>query len=254
MEEAKLSLGDPETVVIERKERPKSSRCEEAYALRIDEVRNDDRERETVFREPPGKTRAQTPQGFNEVSDERVSLLGIYPAVESAAGAGVTEHGVEARAWILEVMKDADAVDEIEWTEVDPRQVSAVELDPGPGDVSDVAPRGLESVPELDSTKTRGAESGHVMKERAVTESELEHFLPAKSLEIERGHPIEELRAGVGGARRKPVPGFGESVGGLDVVESHGGDEVENPYTREFRLKPPRMREFGTPNVSRASS
>jgi hypothetical protein len=151
-------------------------------------------------------------------------------------------------------MEDPDAVDEVELTEVDPRQISAVELDPRPGDVSDVAPRGLESVPELDSAKARGAESGHMIKERPVTEAELQHLLPAKSLELEGGHPVEELRMRVGGAGRKPVPGFGESGGGLDVVASHGGDEVENPYTREFRLKPPRMREFGAPKFNPASS
>jgi hypothetical protein len=123
------------------------------------------------------------------------------------------------------MMKDPDAVDEVELAELDAREVSAMELDSGSGDLADVAPRGLESIAELDSFEARGAEASHVMEEGAVSESELQHRLSSKALGIEGGHPLEELDAGVSGARRKAIPGLGERVRGLGVVVSHGRDE-----------------------------
>jgi hypothetical protein len=55
-----------------------------------------------------------------------------------------------------------------------------MELDSGTGDFAYVAPRGLQSVAKLDSFKARGSEPSHVMKERAVSESELQHLLSSK--------------------------------------------------------------------------
>jgi hypothetical protein len=122
-------------------------------------------------------------------------------------------------------MEHSDAIDEVELTEIDPGQVSAVELDRDLGDVSEVATRGLEGVPELDSAKARGAEAGHMIKERAVSEPELQYFLSPKALGIERGHPLEELGAGVGRALRESIPRLGERGCGLGVVGSHRRDE-----------------------------
>jgi hypothetical protein len=119
------------------------------------------------------------------------------------------------------MMKDADAVDEVELAKVDPGQVPTVELDRGLGDVSEVATRGLEGVAELDPAKARGGEAGHVIKERAVSEAEFQDFLTAKALGVERGQPLEELSAGIGGALSESIPRLGERRRGLVVVVSH---------------------------------
>jgi hypothetical protein len=163
-------------------------------------------------------------QRVDQVPDERVAFFGIDPTVESPSRARVPEHGVEARARILQVMEDSDAVDEVELAEVDPGQVSAMELDANVRDVLEVATRGLQGVPELDSAKASGAEAGHMIKERTVSETELQYVLAAKALGIERGHPLEELGAGISGALRESIPRLGEGGRGLDVVVSHSLD------------------------------
>jgi hypothetical protein len=119
------------------------------------------------------------------------------------------------------MMKDTDAVDEVELAEVDAGQVPAVELDSGVGDVAEVAAGRLEGIAELDSAKARRAEPDHMMKERPVSEAELQDLPSPKALGVERGHPLQELSPGVGRALRESIPRFGESGRGLYVVGSH---------------------------------
>jgi hypothetical protein len=135
------------------------------------------------------------------------------------------------------MMEDPDAIDEVERAEVDPGQVSALELDRGPGDIPEVAARGLEGVAELDPAKTRGAETGHMIKKRAVSEAELQYFLPAKALGVERGHPLQELCASVGGAPRESIPRLGERGRGLGVVVSHSRYVTERRSRKSLHLR-----------------
>ncbi len=100
-----------------------------------------------------------------------------------------------------------------------------MELDPGARDLSDVAARGLERIPELDAGEPGGAAPRHVVEERAVSETELEYAFPPNRLEVEWAHPLHELRAGIGRAGRKAIPRLGEGVRGFDVFVSHGRDE-----------------------------
>src|SRR2546428_5040962 len=96
--------------------------------LRVTVVRHHERQRDAVLREPPWQMEGNSSHRIHDCAYQCVSLVRVHPAVKPPAFLRVTHHCCKAGVRILEMMQDADAINDVERTEVRDGQIAPMQF------------------------------------------------------------------------------------------------------------------------------
>jgi len=77
---------------------------------------------------------------------DAVALAAVNPAMKTTARARVPENGIETSLGLLKVMQHADAIDEVELTEVCSREISPMQFEHAVGQMPEILARLSERV------------------------------------------------------------------------------------------------------------